>query len=104
VVSEAIQQIKDAERGAEELVRQARAEGKKAIADAHDEAARLLEAMRASARDEEKSLVETARTTAETEASRILAESKSGVEEIRTRAGSKVKDAVAKVLDSVSPA
>jgi len=102
VVSDAIRQIKDAEKDAEEAVRRGRAEAKRLLADAQGAAERVLEQAQREARDEEKRLVDAARAEAEGEATKLAAESRRAVEATRQSAGEKVKAGVKKALDAVT--
>ena len=101
MVSEAIREIKEAEKEAQEAQRRARAEGKQLIARAHEASEQMLDEMRREVRDEEKTLIERARVEAEGEASTIAAGSESNVDAVREEAGSKVDDGVELVLESI---
>jgi len=101
LVSDAIREIREAEKQSLEAERQARAESKRLIAAAHEGTERLLDEMRHAVRDEERTLTETARAEAEKEAAAIAAESRASIETLRAGAEAKVRQGVARVLDAI---
>ena len=102
MVAETIRRIKDAESGAEDIERAARAEGKKLVAEAHEATERLLDEMRSAAWGEEKALKARAVKEAEAEAARHLEESRAGVESVRSGAEARVEAGVKKVLEVIT--
>jgi vacuolar-type H+-ATPase subunit H len=104
LVAEAIQRIREAEKAAEESGRQARAQGKRLIAEAHEASERMLDEMRADAWEEEKTLTTKAREEAEAEAERMVAESRTSVERVRSSAEKRIEAGVKKVLHSITAA
>lgn len=102
LVGEAIRRIEEAERHADDSLRQARAKGKKTIADAHEDVERLLDEMRTEARAEETRLVEQAKTEAEREAVDIVEDSKAAVLEARSAGEAKIAIGVDKVLEFIT--
>ena len=104
VVGESIRRIEEAEARAEETVRDARARGKKIIADAHEEAERLLEETRRRSREQERRLIEEAKSGAESEAERIVESSRGAVAEARAAGEARLASGVAKVLDFITAA
>lgn len=101
LVSDAIRQIREAEKEGDEAERRARAEGKRLIAEAHDASEKLLEDMRREVREDERALIATARGEAEGEASAIADESRAGVESVRRDAEARVRRGVKRVLDAI---
>lgn len=102
MVGEAIRRIEEAEQRADESLRQARAKGKKVIADAHEEVERLLDEMRKEAREQERQLVEQAKAEAEREAAGIVESSRSAVLEARSAGEAKISIGVDTVLKSIT--
>jgi vacuolar-type H+-ATPase subunit H len=102
VVGEAIKKIKDAERGAEETERSARAKSKALIAEAQDSAERLLDETRKAAWDEEKALKAEAIKSAEAEAAKLVEENRSSVESVRSAAERRVESGITKVLELIT--
>jgi vacuolar-type H+-ATPase subunit H len=101
VVSDAIREIREAEKEAVDRERQARADSKRLVAEAHEATEKLLEEMRRSVREEERTLTATAAAEAEREAARIAAESRAAVEALRGDAEARVRRGVARVLDAI---
>ena len=101
MISDAIQRIKERETEADELIRRARSEKKKRVAEAHEKAVALVDEMRAGMRDEEKTLVAKERSEAEAVAEKMAAESATNVRATREGAESKIGDGVSKVLGSL---
>jgi len=101
LVSDAIREIREAEQRGLEAERQARADGKRLIAEAHEATEKLVEDMRRAVRDEERTLTATATAEAEKEAAEIAAESRASVEALRGDAEARVRRGVARVLEAI---
>ncbi len=101
MVSDAIREIREAEREGDEAQRAARAEGKRLIAEAHEGSEKLLEEMRRGVREEERALTATATAEADEQASVIAAESRASIEAVRGDAETRVRQGVARVLDAI---
>ena len=104
MVGEAIRRIEEAEASADETLREARAQGKKVVSDAHEEVERLLEETRRNAREEERRLIEESRTAAEREAKRIAEESGRAVALAREAGEKRMASGVARVLEFITAA
>ncbi len=102
MVSDAIESIKKKETEADELVRRARMESKKASAEAHEKAVAVVDEMRAGSRRDEQALLATARREAEAVAEKIAADSTTSVRATRERAESRIGEGVGMVLDSLT--
>jgi vacuolar-type H+-ATPase subunit H len=104
LVSEAIERIREAEKQAEDIAGTARAAGKKALADAHEAAEKMLEEMRRSARTEERGLIDAAAEEAESFAASLTEEGRAEVVAVRTEAEKRVSEGIKKVLDAITAA
>jgi vacuolar-type H+-ATPase subunit H len=103
LVSDAIRAIREAEADGVERERQARAESKRLIADAHESIERLQDEMRRSAREAERALTETARAEAEKEAAAIAEQGRAAVQALTEAAEGRVRQGVARVLEAIVP-
>ncbi len=101
LISDAIRRIKNRETEADELIRGARSESKKRVAEAYEKAVALVDEMRAGMRSDEKALVAKAQSEAEAVAETMAAESATSVRGTREGAESKIGDGVSKVLGSL---
>ena len=86
---------------ADELVRGARMESKKTVAEAHEKAIAVVDEMRAGSRRDEKALVAKAQGEAETVAATIASESTTRVRAMCEGAESRIGKGVAMVLESL---
>lgn len=102
VVAEAMKRIRDAETLAEEAVRQARAERKKLVAEAHESAERMLEDTIRAARTAEKQMIDEARADAEREAEKLVADNRSEVESVRAEGEGRVEAGIGRVLEALA--
>ena len=102
LIADAIRRIKKRETEADELIRGARSENKKRVAEAYETAVAVVDEMRAGMRTDEKRLVAKAQSEAEAVAETIAAESATSVRVTREGAESKISDGVSKVLGALT--